>query len=168
VAAQSLSTLMSCAADAVNVARRLASTPSYTLGVVITLALALGTNTAVFGVVRSTVLHPQVPWDGSVPMLRLDVVVTDEHGGAIRGLRAADFSIREDGTARPVETAEFRWIPSDYFGVGTPILTRADEEREARQPGTRVFAFLLDREHHVRRHWSAAIRTSCQPPANAW
>ena len=49
---------MSLAADAAIVARRLASTPSYTLGVVITLALALGTNAAVFSVVHSTVLNP--------------------------------------------------------------------------------------------------------------
>ena len=92
----------------------------------------------------------RVPQDGSAPLLRLDVVVTNDLGGAITGLRAADFAIREDGTSsRPVETAEFRWIPSEYFGSGPPILTRADEEREARQPGTRVFAFLLD-EFHVR------------------
>ena len=91
----------------------------------------------------------RMPQDGSAPLLRLDVVVTDNLGGAIAGLRAADFAIRENGTSRPVETAEFRWIPSEYFGSGTPILTRADEEREARQPGTRVFAFLLD-EFHVR------------------
>ena len=49
---------MSLLADAAIVARRLASTPSYTLGVVITLALSLGTNAAVFGVMDSTVLNP--------------------------------------------------------------------------------------------------------------
>jgi VWFA-related protein len=87
--------------------------------------------------------------NGSAPLLRLDVVVTDDLGGAIAGLRAADFAIREDGTSRPVEAAEFRWIPSENFVSVPPILTRADEEREARRAGTRVFAFLLD-EFHVR------------------
>jgi VWFA-related protein len=91
----------------------------------------------------------QVPQQGFAPQLRLDVVVTDDSGGVIRGLRAADFAIREDGTSRPIETAEFRWIPSENFVSVPPILTRADEEREARQPGTRVFAFFLD-EFHVR------------------
>src|SRR6185436_10218635 len=113
------------------------------------LVLRVGATFACLSAASTFVPANQVPRDGSAPMLRLDVVVTDDLGGAIRGLRAADFSIREGGTARPVETAEFRWIPSDYFGVGTPILTRADEEREARQPGARVFAFLLD-EFHVR------------------
>lgn len=91
----------------------------------------------------------RVPQDASVPLLQLDVVVTDDRGGSIAGLHAADFAIREDGTSRPVETAEFRWIPTQNFVSVPPILTRADEEREARQPGTRVFAFLLD-EFHVR------------------
>ena len=49
---------MSLVVGAAIVARRLAATPTYTLGVVITLALALGTNAAVFGVVHSTVLNP--------------------------------------------------------------------------------------------------------------
>jgi hypothetical protein len=91
----------------------------------------------------------RVPQDGLVPQLHLDVVVTDDRGGAITGLRAADFAIREDGTSRPVESAEFRWIPRQSPVSVTPILIRADEEREARLPGTRVFAFLLD-EFHVR------------------
>ena len=53
-----LSTFMSLVADAAIVARRLASTPGYTLGVVITLALALATNAAVFAVLHATVLNP--------------------------------------------------------------------------------------------------------------
>jgi VWFA-related protein len=91
----------------------------------------------------------RMPEGSPAPQLRLDVVVTNDLGGAITGLRAADFAVREDGTSRPVEAAEFRWIRSDNFTSVPPILTRADEEREARRPGTRVFAFLLD-EFHVR------------------
>ena len=49
---------MSVAADVAIVARRLRSSPGYTLGIVITLALALGANSAIFGVVHSTLLHP--------------------------------------------------------------------------------------------------------------
>jgi len=67
---------MSLVADAAIAARRLASSPIYTLGVVITLALALGTNAAVFGVVHSTVLNPlaardpdrlMVVWESDAP-----------------------------------------------------------------------------------------------------
>jgi VWFA-related protein len=113
------------------------------------IGLRVGASFACLLAASAFVAAEWVPQDGSGPQLRLDVVVTNDLGGAITGLRAADFAIREDGTSRPVETAEFRWIPSEYFGSGTPILTRADEEREARQPGTRVFTFLLD-EFHVR------------------
>ena len=49
---------MSLAADIAVVARRLRSCPGYTLGIVITLSLALGANTAIFGVVYATVLNP--------------------------------------------------------------------------------------------------------------
>jgi putative ABC transport system permease protein len=49
---------MSVAADVAVVARRLRTSPGYTLGIVITLALALGANSAIFGVVNVTLLNP--------------------------------------------------------------------------------------------------------------
>ena len=49
---------MSLAADVAVVGRRLRSSPGYTFGIVLTLALALGANTAIFGVVHSTLLNP--------------------------------------------------------------------------------------------------------------
>jgi VWFA-related protein len=98
----------------------------------------------------SAVVHTwRVPQNDPNRLLRLDVVVADDLGGAVAGLRGSDFEIREDGTRRPVESAEFRWIPRQSPVLVTPILTRADEEREARQPGARVFVFFLD-EFHVR------------------
>lgn len=111
--------------------------------------LRVGASVICFLAASAFVPARQGPQDGPAPELRLDVLVTNDLGGAIPGLRAADFAIREDGTSRPVEIAEFRWIRSDNFTSVPPVLTRADEEREARQSGTRVFAFLLD-EFHVR------------------
>ncbi|MGH8635664.1 MAG: ABC transporter permease [Burkholderiales bacterium] len=67
---------MSLAADVAVVARRLRSSRGYTLGIVITLALALGANTAIFGVLHSTVLNPLaardpgrlvVVWESDLP-----------------------------------------------------------------------------------------------------
>jgi predicted permease len=46
------------AADVAAVARRLASAPGYTLGIVVTLALALGANTAIFSAVHATLWNP--------------------------------------------------------------------------------------------------------------
>ncbi len=85
---------------------------------------------------------------GGVPDLRIDGVVTAPGGHTIRGLRASDFEVREAGESRPVSTAEFRWVPRRSTVEVFPIETRVDEERAARQPGTRVFAFFLD-EFHV-------------------
>jgi VWFA-related protein len=84
----------------------------------------------------------------TVPPVRIDAVVTDPQGGAIVGLRASDFELREDGASRPISAAEFRWVPRHSTVDVLPVETRLDEERAARQPGTRVFAFFLD-EFHV-------------------
>lgn len=95
---------------------------------------------------QSTVPSPSA--HSVAPLLRIDAVVTGPHGHPIQGLRAADFEVREDGAPRPVITAEFRWVPRHSTVEVFPIQTRLDEERAARQAGTRVFAFFLD-EFHV-------------------
>jgi hypothetical protein len=84
----------------------------------------------------------------SVREVRIHAVVTGPHGHAIVGLRASDFEVREEGAVRPVSAAEFRRVPRHSTAAVFPIKTRLDEERAARQPGTRVFAFFLD-EFHV-------------------
>jgi len=56
---------MNPAADVAIVARRLRSSPGYTLGIVATLALALGAITSIFGVVHSTLLNPLAARDPS-------------------------------------------------------------------------------------------------------
>jgi VWFA-related protein len=93
----------------------------------------------------------------SPPALRLDAVVTDPQGGAVTGLRASDFEVLEDGIVRPLQAAEFRWVPRRSTVDVLPIQTRADEERAARQPGTRVFAIFLD-EFHVSAGASDLVR----------
>jgi VWFA-related protein len=90
---------------------------------------------------------PPAP-QATAPSVRIDAVVTDPQGGAIVGLRASDFELREEGSSRPISAAEFRWVPRHSTVDVLPIHTRLDEERAARQPGTRVFAFFLD-EFHV-------------------
>jgi len=91
--------------------------------------------------------HSSSP-QATVRRVRIDAVVTDPQGHAIAGLRASDFEVREDGSPRPVSAADFRWVQRHSTAEVLPIQTRLDEEREARQPGTRVFAFFLD-EFHV-------------------
>ena len=82
-----------------------------------------------------------------IASVRFDAIVTDSNGRAILDLRPSDFELLENGVARPIQAAEFRTLPKDA-APAPPVPTAADEEREARHPGTRVFAFFLD-EFHV-------------------
>lgn len=87
------------------------------------------------------------PADTESPSLRIDAVVTDSQGRAILDLRPSDFELLENGIARPIESVQLRTLPTDP-GAVEEIRTQADEERAARQPGARVFGFVLD-EFHV-------------------
>jgi VWFA-related protein len=80
--------------------------------------------------------------------LRIDAVVTDQQGRPILNLRPSDFELLENGAPRPLTSVELRTPARPDTAAARPIETEEDEERAARQPGTRVFAFLLD-EFHV-------------------
>jgi VWFA-related protein len=82
-----------------------------------------------------------------VPSIRIDAVVTDAKGRPILDLRPSDFEILENGSTRPIGAVELRTLPR-AGAAATPIETEGDEERAAREKGTRVFAFFLD-EFHV-------------------
>lgn len=78
--------------------------------------------------------------------IRIDAIVTDAQGRAILDLNPSDFELLENGVAKPLQGVELRTPPRD--DAAPPIENAADEERAAQQPGTRVFAFVLD-EFHV-------------------
>jgi VWFA-related protein len=82
-----------------------------------------------------------------VPAVRIDAVVTDAKGLPVINLRSADFELVENGAVRPLASVELRTLPATS-PEASPIQSEADEERAARQPGTRVFAIFLD-EFHV-------------------
>lgn len=103
-------------------------------------------------------LHGQAPGPGAVaavpgatasddPPVRIDAIVTDARGRPVPGLGALDFELLENGAARTVAGVEFRSLTRSD-SAASPIGSEADEARAARQPGTRVFAFVLD-EFHV-------------------
>ncbi len=91
--------------------------------------------------------EPKPDTPDAVAPIRIDAVVTDPNGRPISDLRPSDFEFLDNGVARPIESIQFRTLPKDSEAVES-IQTRADEERAARKPGTRVFAFVLD-EFHV-------------------
>jgi VWFA-related protein len=91
--------------------------------------------------------HQQPPKAEDDPdRIRIDAVVTDAQGRAILDLQPSDFELLENGVAKPLQAVELRTLPREPESA--PVETTSDEERAARQPGTRVFAFFLD-EFHV-------------------
>ena len=99
--------------------------------------------------------HAQAPRLGNAPAAWIDAVVVDSRGMPIRGLRLSDFELREDGAPRRLLAVEYRTNPRNSPHQVSPIVTELDEERAAREPGVRVFAFYLD-EFHVGPGASAA------------
>jgi len=79
--------------------------------------------------------------------VRIDAIVTDSNGRPILDLRPSDFELFENGVSRPIQAAQLRTLPKDAIPAD-PVPSEADQERFAKQPGTRVFAFFLD-EFHV-------------------
>jgi VWFA-related protein len=90
--------------------------------------------------------QPAAP-DTERPSIRIDAIVTDAQGRPILDLKPSDFELLENGVARPLDSVQLRTLPKDP-GTVEEIRTQADEERAARQPGARVFGFVLD-EFHV-------------------
>ncbi len=86
--------------------------------------------------------------DPTIPAVRLDVVVTNATGAPILDMRPGDFELRENGVVRPIGAVELRAVSRASAQDAAPIMSADDEQRAARLPGTRVFAFVLD-EYHV-------------------
>jgi VWFA-related protein len=98
--------------------------------------------------------------DPSVPAIRLDAVVTTSTGAPILDLRPGDFELRENGVVRPIGAVELRAAPPAADADATPITSAEEEQRAARAPGTRVFAFVLDEYHVTPGPASERVRTS--------
>jgi len=100
---------------------------------------------------RGTMIRAQQPApeaaSAEIAAVRIDAIVTDSNGRAILDLRPSDFELFENGVSLPIQSAQLRTLPKDA-GPVSPVPLEADEERAAKQPGTRVFAFFLD-EFHV-------------------
>src|SRR2546422_1049641 len=133
--------------------RALAKNPGFTLIVVLTLALGIGANTAIFSVVNGVLLTPLPYKDPS----RL-VVVWESKGTASHNVvnpanymnwhdRATSFSglalLSWTGitfTGDQVEEVQGRSVTPDFFGVvgATPLLGRTFNAEESRPNSPRV------------------------------
>jgi putative ABC transport system permease protein len=125
---------MSLAADVAVVARRLTSSPGYTLGIVITLALALGVNTAIFSVVHATLLNPLVARDPG----RLVVVWESDPAKGVAVVELAYNTFRDWAT----HSRSFTHAGAFGSSTWTEVLRGVDES--VRLASTAVSAAFFD------------------------
>jgi VWFA-related protein len=94
--------------------------------------------------------------------VRVDAIITDKAGNAVTDLKAADFTVTEDGKPQTIDT--FKLVKLDGGVLPTPdgppreIRNDSDEETEAARDDVRLFAIFLD-DYHVRQLASMAVRT---------
>src|SRR5688572_25421207 len=74
--------------DLVVAARQLRKAPGFAVAAILTLALGVGVNTAVFSVVNAVTLRPLPVRDGE----RLVVIAREQIADALRGVSAPDFA----------------------------------------------------------------------------
>jgi VWFA-related protein len=96
--------------------------------------------------------QPEPPiFRAKVNIVRVDVSVTDRDGHAIQTLEPSDFTVREDGVAQTVETAQFirldGGVPEDLkesIEIRSPEHARVQAARD----DVRLFVLFLD-DYHI-------------------
>jgi VWFA-related protein len=133
--------------------------------------LRLRASAGAFAVVSLLGLAPvagQAP-QPSVPVLRasvdqvvVDVVVTDEHGGVVPGLTAADFEIFEKGKPQAIGAFSEVFLPlvrPTGAVVMPPVAT--DVRTNQRRPEGRIYVLVLD-DFHVGLGRTADVRKAAK------
>jgi len=84
----------------------------------------------------------------SVDQVVVDVVVTDEHGGVVPGLTAADFEIVERGQPQTIGTFAAVSLPLVRPLQATAPALASDVRTNQRRPEGRIYVLVLD-DHHI-------------------
>ena len=86
----------------------------------------------------------QPSFRGGIDLIRLDVSVVDKAGLPVKTLRAEDFVVRVDGSARAVSFARFYGPDEGLVRPASAFATNVN-----REPG-RLVIFVVDLEHQTR------------------
>ena len=95
-----------------------------------------------------------------VNFVRVDAIVTDKDGNAVKDLKPEDFEVTEDGKPQKVETFKFLSVSGEAAPdepAPKRIVSEYDEESEAARDDVRLFAILLD-DYHVSRGASMVVQ----------
>lgn len=110
----------------------------------------------------------QVPPQGpilraSVDHVVVDVVVTDEHGGVVPGLTAADFEVFERGRPQAIGTFSEVSLPlvRPVTPVAPPATPPSDVRTNQRRPEGRIYVLVLD-DHHVAAGRTGRVREAAR------
>ena len=108
--------------DARYAIRTLARTPGFTLIVILTLALGIGANTAIFSAVNAVLLRPlPTPWLDRLVVIRHDLVSLNLHGAELSVPETIDLAKRTD----VFETGGgYRGVDFTLTGAGEPRRVR--------------------------------------------
>jgi VWFA-related protein len=99
------------------------------------------------------------PFRTGINVVRVDALVTDGKGEAVKDLTQADFEVLEDGKAQKIDSFRFIQVSGNPTEGELPkqIRTTFDEETELARDDVRLFVIFFD-DYHVRRGSSLASK----------
>jgi VWFA-related protein len=100
-----------------------------------------------------------VPFRTGINVVRVDVLVTDNKGEAVKGLTQDDFELYEDNRPQKVDSFRFIEVSGNPVEGELPkqIRTTFDEETELARDDVRLFVIFYD-DYHVRRGSALAVK----------
>ena len=106
-----------------------------------------------------TAAQQPIPFRTGINVVRVDVLVTDSKGEAVRGLTQDDFELYEDNKVQRVDSFRFIEVSGNPVEGELPkqIRTTFDEETELARDDVRLFVIFFD-DYHVRRGSALAAK----------
>lgn len=126
--------------------------------------LLLPLAAAAFAAAQAPSQAPVPTFKSEVNYIEVDVRVTDERGQFVRGLRAEDFQILEDGKPQAVAAFSFVDIPVEKAETGLPGIVNApppDVRSNLRPFDGRIYVMVID-ENHTRFNRTARARQAAR------